>query len=83
MKYLLRTKLFWFVSLCLCFYGCFDMHQSQLTKVLITGDNDVEVTGIPPELIEIYKVHPHAYNCLTYYTKYIDAGGIAMLVVIM
>lgn len=46
--------------------------------MLIT-DDEVEVTGIPPELIEIYKVHPHAYNCLTYYTKYIDAEGIAIV----
>ena len=78
MKYLLRNRLFDFVILCLCLYGCFDSHQSQLKKMLIT-DDEVEVTGIPPELIEIYKVHPHAYNCLTYYTKYIDAEGIAIV----
>ena len=64
-----------------CLFGCFDTEtqQSQITKFLITGDSEVEVTNIPPELVEYYKVHEYADECLAYYTKYIDAGGIAIV----
>ena len=70
--------LFLFISFCL--FGCVDTEQQgQITKILITGDSEVEVTDIPPELVEVYKAHEYADECLAYYTKYIDAGGIAIV----
>ncbi len=64
-----------------CLFGCFDTdtQQSQITKLLITGDSEVAVTDIPPELVEYYKAHQYADKFLAYYTKYIDAGGIAIV----
>ncbi len=115
MKYLLRNKLFGFVILCLCLYGCGDAetHRNQLTKLLITGHSEVEVTDLPPELKEFYQQKynlrvriataalndedgfdaagipidkedtqerlDQAQHILTYHTKYIDAGGIAII----
>lgn len=75
------VRFFLFISFCLYLLGCGDAetHRSELTKLLITGDSDVEVTGIPPKLTEMYKAHYYADECLAYYTKYIDAGGIAIV----
>jgi len=80
-KYMKIVRFFLFISFCLYLLGCGDAetHRSELTKLLITGDADVEVTGIPPELTEMYKAHRYADECLAYYTKYIDAGGIAIV----
>ncbi|MDE0086905.1 MAG: hypothetical protein OXU23_14390 [Candidatus Poribacteria bacterium] len=79
MKYFLKVKLL-FIILCLCLYGCGDAkpHASQLTRLLIT-DDEVEVTGIPAELQAYYETKWNAEALLAYYTKYIDAGGVAIV----
>lgn len=80
-KYMKIVRFFLFISFCLYLLGCGDAetHRSELTKLWITGESAVEVTGIPPKLTEMYKAHFYADECLAYYTKYIDAGGIAIV----
>lgn len=87
-------RLFLFILCCLCVIGCDDVRDGMLKVHITGGDTEVEVTGIPPELVEMYKTelrvfYKHEYQkdayearlakYLAYYTKYIDAGGIAIV----
>ena len=83
----IRHRLFLFILCCLCIFGCDDVRDGMLKVHITGGDSEVEVTGIPPELVEMYKadvqnyVNPEARlaRYLDYYTKYIDAGGTAII----
>ncbi len=85
----IRHRLFLFLLCCLCIFGCDDVRDGMLKVHITGGDNEVEVTGIPQELIDIYKAElswlPQRQfefeldRHLTYYTKYIDADGIAIV----
>lgn len=90
----IRHRLILFILCCLCVIGCGDVRDGMLKVHITGGDSEVEITGIPPELVEMYKTelrvfYKHEYQkeayeaqlakYLAYYTKYIDAGGIAIV----
>ncbi|MYB02036.1 MAG: hypothetical protein F4118_13050 [Acidimicrobiaceae bacterium] len=91
-----RYRLFLFILCFLCIFGCDDVRDGMLKVHITGGDSEVEVTGLPPELVESYKaqIWPKGRDAteseneryeaelaqyLAYYTKYIDAGGIAIV----
>ena len=80
MKFFRKLHLFLIVIFSICFVSCFgfDAEKSHFTRLLIT-DDEIEITGIPPEMQAYYESKPNAEELLAYYTKYIDAGGVAIV----